>query len=72
MLTSITNKILKKTQDNVDDSINFCKYILEDTNNISPLIKGLVISSTMLSISIIFSSFPFNIVNYTFNNKINK
>jgi hypothetical protein len=69
MLTSITNKILKKTQDNVDDSINFCKYILEDTNNISPLIKVLVISSTMLSISIIYSTIPFNVIYYSLNKK---
>ena len=63
------SKILKKTQDNVDDSINFCKYILEDTNNISPLIKGLVISSTMLSISIIYSTIPFNVIYYSLNKK---
>lgn len=69
MVTSITNKVVKKTQDNVEVTIKFCKYILDDTNNVNPLIKGLVISSTMLSISIIYSTIPFNFIYYALNKK---
>ena len=72
MANSITNLIFKQSDDDFKNSINFCKYILDDKNNTNIIIKALVISSTIISISIIISSLPFNIVTHTFNNKINK
>lgn len=61
-----TSEIFIKTKNDIKETTNFCKYILK-SDDINPIMKGLVIGSTFLSIGIIYSSIPFHTIGYTVN-----
>ena len=62
---------IDKVKEDIKDATQFCNFMLK-SEEVYPIIKGLSIGSTLISVGFIISCIPFYIISNTISYSINK